>query len=606
MKKMIHKVKRSLVFAFLALVLILGSCTDYLNQAPEASVNEKDAFKDFISFQGFTEELYSCIVNPFTARGNSQYDMADELIGNQTWLLGKSMDEGNYWAWLNYNSFLGWFRGVVATSPTSGDSKAIWPLAWYGIRKANLGLANMDKLVNATQEEKDLIKGQLLFFRGYFYLDLMKNWGGLPYVDKVLSPTDKMKLPRLNYRETALKAAGDLEQAAQLLPLKWDGTEAGKRTLGNNRQRISKATAYAFLGKDLLYAASPLMNRESTGKAGYDVDLCKKAAEAFSKVIGLCNETGVYSLQPWSAYTDMFFTVSPDRIVPGGSEVMMNPPVYSFSSSTGLIFSVGALAYTNTQLGVTQNYVQNWGMANGLPITDPASGYNPADPWSNRDPRFYKTIVVDGNQIASTTAAGPNRFAQLYTNGIHRKVGSTLLNLTGYLTNKYWGITCNRFDNVLASTRYQYLPPLMRLSDVYLMYAEAVLQGYGTAQSSFPGSISAEAAVNKVRNRATVPNLDPKFTTSKDAFMGQIILERAVELSFEGLRWYDLRRWMLAGQTKYKVKTAIDFDRGPDGKPVNMKERVLTVRVFDEKHYWLPLPVDQVTLYPEFGQNPGW
>ena len=601
MKKMIHKVKRSLVFAFLALGVILGSCEDYLDQAPEATVSEKDAFKDFISFQGFTEELYSCIVDPARSTYQTDFNIADEFICNVGYFLGPRMDDGIYWAWQwAYGTYLGRVPWAV-TDPNSGFNKGIWPLSWYGIRKANLGLANLDKLVNATQEEKDLIQGQLLFFRGYFYHELMINWGGMPYIDRVLSPTEDMKFPRLNYRETALKAAGDLEQAAQLLPLKWDDTEAGKRTLGNNRQRISKITAYAYLGKDLLYAASPLMNRESTGSANYDSDLCKKAAEAFSKVIGLCDQTGVYSLQPWSAYTDIFFTVTPARILPGGSEVIMNPPFY-LRDVHSMIYSLGALTPNMQQFGVTHNYVQNWGMANGLPISDPASGYDPADPWSNRDPRFYKTIVVDGDQIAISTAAGPDRFAQLYTGGRHRHGKA---NITGYLTNKYWSDVVNKFDGY-GGWKYQFIPPSMRLSDVYLMYAESVLQGYGTAKSNAPGNITAEEAINRVRNRATLPNIDARYTATKEIFMEEIIRERAVELSFERHRWYDLRRWMLAGEKKYKEKTELIFDRGPNGKPVNMEERVLVTRVFDEKHYWLPLPVDQVSLYPEFGQNPGW
>ena len=605
MKNILYKVRISFVFTVLALGFLLGGCTKYLDQAPIAVVNGDDAFKDFISFQGFTEELYSCIVDPVMSKAAVSYDLADEVIPNQPWLLGKPMDDGNYWAALGYNShFVGDPAGSTVSS-NRGFGKGYWYMSWYGIRKANLGLENLDKLVMATQEEKDILKGQLLFFRGYFHLELMRNWGGLPYIDKVLMPTDKLNLPRLKYRETALKAASDLEQAALLLPVKWDDTEVGKRTIGNNRRRINKAVAYAYLGKDLLYAASPLMNRESTGKTGYDEDLCKKAAEAFAKVISISDQTSVYSLQPWSTYTNMFYTTSPDKIVPGGSEVIMNPPVYNADETArDMFYSPVCRQYNFVQLGATHNYVQNWGMVNGLPITDPASGYNPADPWINRDPRFYKMITVDGDQIAVTTAAGPDRFAQLYTGGRHRLSGTKVQIATGYAISKYWGISNNRFDG--QTNGYLYSIPLMRLSDVYLMYAESVLQGYGTAKSLFPGSITAENAINKVRNRATLPNLDAKFTATKEAFMEELIRERAVELSFEGHRWYDLRRWLLAGSPKYVVKTGLDFIRDPKGKPINMVETVLQIRVFEEKHYWLPLPVDQVTLYPEFGQNPGW
>ena len=103
-----------------------------------------------------------------------------------------------------------------------------------------------------------------------------------------------------------------------------------------------------------------------------------------------------------------------------------------------------------------------------------------------------------------------------------------------------------------------------------------------------------------------MPDIDARYLGSKEAFMGEIVRERAVELAFEGLRWHDLRRWMLAGQKKYKEKTAIDFDRGANGKPLNLRERLVVTRVFDQKHNWLPLPTNQVNLYPSFGQNPGW
>src|SRR5438132_12941675 len=112
-------------------------------------------------------------------------------------------------------------------------------------------------MIDATQEEKDVIKGQLLFFRGFFHFQLMSFWGGLPYIDTVLSSSVKLELPRLSYRETALRAAKDFEDAAALLPANWDNSTVGQATLNNNRQRVTKSAALAMKGRDLLYAASP-------------------------------------------------------------------------------------------------------------------------------------------------------------------------------------------------------------------------------------------------------------------------------------------------------------------------------------------------------------
>ncbi len=449
--------------------------------------------------------------------------------------------------------------------------------------------------------------GQALFFRGWFYFELMRYWGGLPYIEKVLEPEDNFKIPRLNYRETALKAAKDLEDAIPLLPVNWDETQAGQATLGNNRQRISKIMALSYLGKNLLYAASPMMNEESTGINSYDAELCKKAAATFAEAIRVSDETGMFKLQTWPTWTDNFWVWSVyNQKYSGGTEVIMNPLVFNqYTIRWGAVSQ-----WTTPLMGSgynpevpTHNILKNYGMANGLPIDDPLSGYNPDDPWTNREPRFYVDITIDGDKVVVSNAAGLDQYIKLYNGGRHR-VGYSTGSATGYFLKKFAPIGCNNWDNKWAS--FQMAIPYMRLADVYLMYAEAVLHGYGTPQSSVPGSITAERAVNIIRNRAQLPDLTAPYTSTKDAFMQVIIRERAVELGFEAHRFHDLRRWNLFQDPKYKDKTAIDFDRGTNGKPINIKERTVIKRVAEKKHNWFPFQVSFTTLYPEFKQNPGW
>jgi hypothetical protein len=100
--------------------------------------------------------------------------------------------------------------------------------------------------------------------------------------------------------------------------------------------------------------------------------------------------------------------------------------------------------------------------------------------------------------------------------------------------------------------------------------------------------------------------LDPKFTATKELFFEEIVRERAVELAFEGARFCDLRRWNRNGDPRYLDKTAIDFDRGTNGKPINLKERLIVKRVADKKHNWLPIQVKFTVQYEGFPQNPGW
>jgi starch-binding outer membrane protein, SusD/RagB family len=600
MKNRNIKYRLNIIISVLIMVLITVSCEKYLDKAPLATITDKDAFGTFESFQGWCEEMYMCVPDySCTPTGGNGYGFQciDNELANQPII----WDDGNYWS-------QGWLWAGGAVNPrnyTYGFHIIVWPSAWFAIRKANIGLSKLN-LLSGTQEEKDLIKGQLLWFRGFMHFELMRWWGGLPYSDTVANLKGPFRQPRLNCRETALRAARDLKAASELLPLNWDNTVRGQATLGANLQRRTKIQALGFYAKALLYAASPLYNEESTGSSTFDADLCKQAAQAFADIIKICDETGRYKLQPWASYTDIFYSWS-STVMPGGVEVIMQPTVLNPGMVRWLLmrnyapFSFGA--GNNYPKVPTHNYTKNYAMANGLPINDPASGYNPNDPWTNREPRFYKDYFVDGERMCTSNSSGKDQYCQLYTNGYHR--GGATGSVTGYFLKKWHPVGCNPWDNRWSSIQAYF--PYMRLADIYLMYAEAVLWGYGTPQSSVPGSITAEQAVNLIRNRAQLPNIDSKFTGSRDVFWQELIRERAVELSFEeGFRFHDLRRWNLAGERKYLEKTAIDFDRGTDGKPINLNERLVVTRVYEKKHKWFPFQVSLTKLYPEFVQNPGW
>ncbi|WP_127124564.1 RagB/SusD family nutrient uptake outer membrane protein [Pseudoflavitalea rhizosphaerae] len=594
-------------FIFLALTGMVG-CTRYLDRAPAADVSPTDAFINFTNFQGFTEELYSLVPEYTSKTWACDWILGDEIIHKTgvTWL-NEQLDNGDSWCWTT-GEWISWLDAPrYVADPATGHGKGLWPNSWYGIHKANLGLANMDKL-NGTQEEKDLIKGQLLFFRGWYHFELMTYWGGLPFIDTVLSPSAKLELPRLTYHAMADRVAADFREAANLLPVNWDNTEAGKATLGKNQLRLTKTAALGYLGKNYLYAGSPLMNRSSTGNAGFDVNYCMKAAEAFAELLKLVDngETWVRLIE-FSKYSNLFYT-NGGSFIPGYPEAIFQNPVYS-AWFTGCpwgpssIFAEGNIG--GGYASPNARFVENYGMANGLPIDDPMSGYDPANPWVNRDPRFYHDIVIDRDQVIKGSAPADKekfRYTNLANNGHSRD--NSAIGRTGYLLRKLTPMTANNIDN-FPNNHMQLA--YMRLADVYLMYAEAVLQGYGSATSNGPNYITAEAAFNKVRDRCGAGRVDAKFVADKEKFMGEIIRERAMELGFEEeFRYNDLRRWLLADQLKYREKTAIEFDRDINGNPINIREKILVTRKFEDKNYWLPLKVNDVNLYLSFPQNPGY
>lgn len=597
-------IEKYIISTFVAMVTLLCavSCEDYLDKAPEADITDKVVFGNFNSFQGFVEQMYNCIQDPDKGEYWANYSFADENLNAYPY----PFDLGNYWDPSRY--FYGRPVNVTNGEPTD---RRVWEFAWYAIRVANQTLAKIDEegLFQGTEEEKNLIKGQALFFRGWFYFEICRYWGGMPYINRVLDPTENLtteEFKRLNFQETAKLMAQDFRAAADLLPDHWDKSGPGQTTLGHNQDRINKFHALGYLGKSLLYAASPMMNEEATGNNAYNPELAAQAAKAFGELLALADQTGIYKLQTWDTYTDIFWRLNWQRS--GGTEVIMNPIIYNpgrvrwsaIIPRVPVSFGIGGGADADV---VTHNIVQNFGMANGLPINDPASGYNPDDPWTGRDPRFYKTVVKDGDRIHRDKPG--DMYAELYNGGRHKSQISAP-SATGYYCKKFAPMGAD-FTTSLADALQAYVPYL-RLADIYLMYAEAVLFSPGGSPSATSGNynLTAAQALNMIRNRAQLPDLDPKYTASNNLFFEEIVRERAVELMMEGARFCDLRRWNRNGDPRYLDKTAIDFDRGPDGKPININERVVIRRTVEKKHNWLPIQVKFTKQYEGFPQNPGW
>lgn len=613
--------------ASIALLLSVVSCTDYLDKAPDSVISPDDAFKNFTNFQGFVERMYH--LTPDIAKHNwvSSFNWGEDevvTIGNGEGLMAFNIDRGNYRSYIGKgDSFLdrNWSPG--------GDrfEKSIWGGSWYGIRVANMGLEAIEegKMTDATQAERDIVAGQLYFFRAWFHFQLTQYWGGLPYVDSVLPSDEPLTLPRESYQENAEKMAADFLRAADLLPVNWDDTEIGRRTSGNNELRVNKIWALSMAGKTYLYAGSPLMANGINGPRTYDAEMSNKAAEVLGRVLNMV-ESGEtqYSLVDFENYSSLFYTMQQNWLMPGGTEAIVRSPTYGPDSYWRQMNSYQPSAMAEGDgivLAPAANYVNYYGMANGLPLDDPDSGFDPTHPWRDRDPRFYNDIIFDGIKVVNGTIPNATdeqwRYANLHTGGNYVNDPRTV-SRTGYLNYKFIPRGANIWDQTYGysySTHFHL--SWLRLADVYLMYAEAAAQG-NASPSGKAATFSKNAidAVNTVRERAGVEPLSSTYTSSLNDFMDELIRERAVELAFEGHRFTDLRRWLLLTEHPYNIKTRQHFDRAApldeDADPkenavVNFREEVIVDRsILSNKHYWLPLKTDDVSMYPEFYQNPGW
>ena len=307
--------------------------------------------------------------------------------------------------------------------------------------------------------------------------------------------------------------------------------------------------ALGYLGKNYLWAASPLMNQESTGSTSYNTSYAQRAADAFGELLSLC-ESGQadYSLVPFEDYYLNFYTTGQNWQMPGSTEAIFRGPYYGAHGSTygtaKQYQPAPILVDGDVKFLPTANYVDFYGMANGLPIeniteADPESGYDPEYPWRDRDPRFYNDIVYDGvRTVQGSMPDGEeyNRYANLFTGGSYRneRTGSR----TGYMLYKFIPMTANKYDEGYGyGNNLNIHLPYMRLADVYLMYAEA-LNEQGRASEAIP-------LVNRIRERA---NLTALTSLSQNAMMEEIRHQRMVEFFREGLRFYDLKRWGLIQQ----------------------------------------------------------
>ena len=657
--------------AALSLSLGMTSCSDYLDKEPDSTVGADEAFKNFTNFQGFVEEIYNCIPNKESCYWCTTFNWGEDEIMNSG--LGDThvtahFDLGDYRHWYDESDKGGqqsWLNRP-GSNPTSTDkfNHSLAGHAWYCIRKANLGLENLDKMTDCTKEEKNFIKGQLLFFRAWWHHQQMEWWGGIPYVDEVLPADGQLTLERMSFLECAEKCAADYREAADLLPDNWDNTTIGKKTLGKNDLRITKVCALGYLGKVLLWAASPLNQKGAEIGASlngdtyaYNSALAERAAAALGEAITHV-ESGAtpYALAEYnyediynhvsakgskSNFSDIFRTTGQSWRMPGSVEAIMRGPMPDINGSNWNFAKlwgpkVNNLVEHDAIIHMpTANYVNYaYGMANGEPILladgslNPNSGFDPKHPFKDRDPRFYHDIMFDGFKFLNQTPSKEDlsfQYLEMYTGGSMVPTGnperSANGSRTGYFCQKLVPHQCNKYDGMYnwGGALQTYLP-YMRVADIYVLYAEAgaAAQGAGFKANC---SRTAEDAINVLRDRVGAGHVAAQFTGDQKKFMDEVRRERACELAFEGFRWQDLQRWLLLSEYPYNVKTRQEFKRvgnfdfkkndprdaevtGFD--PTIGGQTVLVERRFGSKHYLLPFKESEVFLYSEFPQNPGW
>ncbi|TWR24627.1 RagB/SusD family nutrient uptake outer membrane protein [Mucilaginibacter achroorhodeus] len=471
-----------------------------------------------------------------------------------------------------------------ATNFFPGDN--IWGDSYKAIRQANIFITNIgivpvkDQL-KAGISMKFAWRCEARFIRALTYFNLLKRYGGVPIVgDKVFTLQDNVSLPRNSFEECVNYIVNECDAIKDTLftaPLAQPAAYS---------QRVTNGAALALKAKVLLYAASPLYNGGNidgsnalTGYASYDATRWQKAAAAAKAVMDL----NAYSLV--ADFRNAFITQ-----VPTNTEVIFQRP-------NGLTNTVeannGPLGFTTNPLGQgktspSQNLVDAFPMANGLAITDAASGYDPANPYAGRDPRLGYTVFFNGARWLGSSVL-------TYEGAPGKPNVGTQQTATGYYMRKFMALYENASNYASAPEDWM----IFRYADILLSYAEAQNEVLGAPDASV------YAAVEKIRQRAGLNPYQLPAGLTKDQMRDVIRHERRLEMAFEENRFFDIRRWKIAETIMNQPVRGVTITNTAAGFNYAYGT-VLTPKFKAPSMYFYPIPYDETLKNPNLKQNPGW
>lgn len=576
----------------LSIVFALSSCEAYLDKAPEAvGMSEAEVFGNYQNFRKYADKMYQDRHN-YLSQGDYTpvSSLSDEGTAVSGWPSLAEAHNGN------------WIGLVESDYPTSGLFGGVWR-SWRSIRIANKTLENIHMLSNdptVTKDQIDQLKGQAHFMRAWYYYEYLKRQGGMPYIQYAFKASDNFALPRLSRQETAEKIVADCDTAFQLLPQRWPDNHIG---------RPEKGSALALKAAALLIPASPKYNTSN------DKGRWENVAQAAWDAINFATTTRRYRLLP-SNSLDTITYKTPEGIkmieyASGFDSIFMYLPYNdeimwehygAIQENMYNVFGVPSITTSGIVKGysVSANIVERFETKNGLAIEDDKS-FNSQNPYVNRDPRFYHSILF--NQMRWTSESG--RYLELWNGGSER-LPENFYNRSGYLARKFWAPNRDQFSGRENENNHAIY---FRLAEMYLIYAEAANE-LGGPQYKITGSdMSAVDAVNIVRARVKMPPVQAIYLDNKDDFRERIRNERAVELFLEGKRLFDLMRWGIADKPEYKNLYAHDFikdDSKPTGFIISRSNLPFHSNVFEERQYNWPVPMRDGFMFKEFNQNPGW
>lgn len=562
----------------IACLTLLASCSDEMNYHEYNNYDKDYVNLNFGNVGGLMTNIYRDLDSDF---GN--YSGA---------ILGSATDESEY-AYTG-NEINHFYNG--AWSPTNAKG-SMWTTAYRAIANCNLYLAEFTGLTFPELKQNSDYPQQMFrytnyqyearFLRAYFYFNLARQYGDVPFTDKVLTGAEANALSRTSAQTIFEYIASECDDIKDKIIA--DYTDLGDMALPTEpaeNGRAGRLAVLALKARSAMYAASPLFNTTNDNK------LWQKAASANKELLDACKASGMKLAKSYDALwaADNWSAAEPYGEIIFYRRVGDSNSFESYNFPAGVEGGKGGNCPTQTMVDAYEM------KATGKLWNETGSGYNAAKPYDGRDPRFALSIAKNGDK------KWPNYNTlelQTYQGGLNGEplAGATP---TGYYLKKYCNTAIDLRPGKTNKLKHSWIT--FRLGEFYLNYAEAVFKYLGDAyatSSEFP--MSASEAVNQTRRRSSMPDV-PAGLNAND-FWKKYQNERMVELAFEGHRFWDVRRWK-EGDKHFKSIDEMKITKNEDGSFTYTRKSV--DRTWDDKMYFFPIPQTELLRNTNLKQNTGW
>lgn len=597
------KMKTKNILLLGGILALFGACTKYLDPYPNGDRSDEDIFLYQDMVQGLVGQCYDNMPRNYNDNEGAYLDWAtDDAVST--------------------NPTQSTRRLAVGSLTTSADPfSTYWTRDYNSIKLVNMFLKDrrgfLTKfIVNARWDSlvRYRLQGEAFALRAWFHWDLLQKFGGkgissgkmlgIPIVLAPIEPGGEINFARDTYDDCVKQIVADCDSAIKYLPIAHRDflvPNAGDRVYAGGRYwgKLDGITMRALKSNVYLTWASPMFNPGNV-TARWD-----SAAANAKKVID-------FKLNVDGKVTGGF---NPANAInwfdPNSPEIVFSARYSAANDAMERMFYPGGFQ-GNGLIGATQELVDAFPGANGYPISDTRSLYNPANPYVNRDPRFYSHIFYNALPIKKNNTGVVMYTFENWVNGGKDAAGVKSTNsLTNYHIKKNVYMGLNWSD--ASITRQPHTKMFIRWTHMILNFAEAANKVSGPTDATKYG-LSAKAAMQYLRTRKTTDGA-ALYTTANDLYLNEVSAdpvkfdgfvknERRIETCFEGMRFYDIRRWSTNLADLNKPVHMAEITKNSDGSFSYDLTKVAESRSF--KSAFLPIPYVEILRMNKLEQNEGW